>query len=184
MVSLIVAGEVGFWVVLAAGLGLRYGLRLRRVGAALLVLLPVVDLVILAATVADLRGGAVADWTHGLAASYVGFSVAYGHYLVRWADGHAAHRLAGGPKPAGPPKYGAARAAHEWRMFARTLVASALTVALIAAVQWLVGDGARTAGLDSWYPRMALVAGINLAVAASYTVFPKREPQATPDRRP
>jgi len=92
MVSLIVAGEVGFWVVLAAGLGLRYGLRLRRAGAALLVLLPVVDLVILAATVADLRGGAVADWTHGLAASYVGFSVAYGHYLVRWADGHAAHR--------------------------------------------------------------------------------------------
>ncbi|WP_030268033.1 hypothetical protein [Streptomyces sp. NRRL B-24484] len=184
MVPLIVAGEIGFWVVLAVALAVRYGLRLRRTGAVLLALLPVVDLLILAATVADLRGGAVADWTHGLAASYVGFSVAYGHYLVRWADGHAAHRLSGAPRPAGPPKYGPARAAHEWRMFLRTLVASALTVVLIAAVQWLVGDAARTAGLDSWYPRMALVVGINLVIAASYTVFPKHEPGTAADRRP
>ncbi|MEV6210644.1 hypothetical protein [Kitasatospora sp. NPDC051914] len=176
MVSLIVAGEVGFWVVLAAALAARYVLHLRRVSTGLLVLLPVVDLVILAATVADLRGGATADWTHGLAASYVGFSVAYGHYLVRWADGHAAHRLAGAPKPAGPPKYGSARAAHEWRMFARTVVAAALTVALVFAVQRLVGDAPRTEGLDPWYPRMALVVGINLLIAGSYTVFPKREP--------
>ncbi|MFB7943560.1 hypothetical protein ACFC6L_01450 [Kitasatospora phosalacinea] len=174
MVSLIVAGEVGFWVVLAAGLLARYGLRLRRSGAAVLALLPVVDLVILAATVADLRGGATADWTHGLAAAYVGFSLAYGHRLVRWADGHAAHRLAGGPKPAGMPKYGAARARYEWGVFALTLLAAAVTVVLVAAVQWLAGDGARTAALDSWYPRMGLVVGVNLLVAASYTLFPKR----------
>ncbi|WAL73866.1 hypothetical protein OU787_21560 [Kitasatospora sp. YST-16] len=175
MVSLIVAGEIGFWVVLTAGLLARYGLRLRRTGAVLLALLPVVDLVILGATVADLRGGATADWTHGLAASYVGFSLAYGHRLVRWADGHAAHRLAGGPKPAGMPEYGAPRARYEWGVFALTLLASAVTVALVAAVQWLVGDSARTAALDSWYPRMGLVVGINLLIAASYTVFPKRE---------
>ncbi|MFE1316973.1 hypothetical protein [Kitasatospora phosalacinea] len=174
MVSLIVAGEAGFWVVLAAGLLARYGLRLRRTGAVLLALLPVVDLAILAATVADLRGGATADWTHGLAAAYVGFSLAYGHRLVRWADGHAAHRLAGGPKPAGMPKYGAARARYEWGVFTLTLLAAAVTVALVAAVQWLAGDGARTAALNSWYPRMGLVVGINLLVAASYTLFPKR----------
>ncbi|MFG2695544.1 hypothetical protein [Kitasatospora sp. NPDC048407] len=177
MVSLIVAGEAGFWVVLAAGLLARYALRLRRTGLALLALLPVVDLVILGATVADLRGGATADWTHGLAAAYVGFSIAYGHRMVRWADGHAAHRLAGGPKPPGAPKYGAPRARYEWGVFLLTLLASAVTVALIAAVQWLVGDAARTARLDSWYPRMALVVGINLVIAASYTVFPKRPEQ-------
>ncbi|MFD7730767.1 hypothetical protein ACFV6F_10335 [Kitasatospora phosalacinea] len=174
MVSLIVAGEAGFWVVLAAGLLARYGLRLRRTGALVLALLPVVDLVILAATVADLRGGATADWTHGLAAAYVGFSLAYGHRLVRWADGHAAHRLAGAPKPAGMPKYGAARARYEWGVFVLTLLAAAVTVVLVAAVQWLAGDAARTAALDSWYPRMGLVVGINLLVAASYTLFPKR----------
>jgi len=175
MVSLIVAGEVGFWVVLAAGLLARYVLHRRRAGLVLLALLPVIDLVILGATVADLRGGATADWTHGLAAAYVGFSVAYGHRLVRWADAHAAHRLAGGPKPPGAPKYGAPRARYEWGIFLLTLLAAAVTVALVAAVQWLVGDAARTTALDSWYPRMALVVGINLVVAASYTVFPKRE---------
>ncbi|MFJ5233663.1 hypothetical protein ACIQBJ_27665 [Kitasatospora sp. NPDC088391] len=175
MVSLIVAGEIGFWVVLSAGLLARYGLRRRRTGAVLLALLPVVDLVILGATVADLRGGATADWTHGLAAAYVGFSVAYGRRLVRWADGHAAHRLAGGPKPAGMPKYGAARARYEWGVCGLTLLAAVVTVALIGAVQWLVGDGARTAGLDSWYPRMGVAVAVNLVVAASYTLFPKRE---------
>ncbi|KDN83568.1 hypothetical protein [Kitasatospora cheerisanensis] len=177
MVSLILAGEAGFWVVLAAGLLARYVLRLRRTGLVLLALLPVVDLVILGATVADLRGGAVADSTHGLAAAYVGFSLAYGHRLVRWADGHAAHRLAGGPKPAGAPKYGAPRARYEWGVFLLTLLASVVTVALVAAVQWLVGDAARTAALDSWYPRMAVVVGINLVIAASYTLFPKQPKQ-------
>ncbi|MFK0190709.1 hypothetical protein [Kitasatospora sp. NPDC090308] len=175
MVSLIVAGEIGFWVVLAAGLLARYALRLRRTGAVLLALLPVVDLVILGATVADLRGGATADWTHGLAAAYVGFSLAYGRRLVRWADGHAAHRLAGGPKPAGTPRYGAPRARYEWGVCALTLLAAVITVALVAAVRWLVGDDARTAALGTWYPRMGLVVGVNLLIAASYTVFPKRE---------
>ncbi|MFG2818027.1 hypothetical protein ACGFX4_01250 [Kitasatospora sp. NPDC048365] len=170
MVSLIVAGEIGFWVLLALALVVRYVLAWRRASTTLLLLLPVVDLVILGATVADLRGGATADWTHGLAASYVGFSVAYGHRLVTWADAHAAHRLAGGPVPPRPPKYGRERAAYEWRTFGLTLLSCTVTVALIAAVQLLADAPA----LDSWYRRMALVAGINLLIAASYTVFPKR----------
>ncbi|BAJ30801.1 MULTISPECIES: hypothetical protein [Kitasatospora] len=174
MVSLIVAGEIGFWVLLAAGLLTRYALRRRRTGAVLLALLPLVDLVVLGATAADLRGGATADWTHGLAAAYVGFSLAYGRRLVRWADGHAAHRHPGGPKPAGMPKYGAARARYEWGVCGLTLLGAAVTVALVAAVQWLAGDPARTAALDGWYLRMGLAVGVNLLVAGSYTLFPKR----------
>ncbi|MGK4583004.1 hypothetical protein [Kitasatospora sp. HPMI-4] len=174
MVSLILAGEIGFWVVLAAALAARYLLRWRRAGTALLVALPLIDLLVLAATVRDLRHGTVADWTHGLAASYVGFSVGYGHYLVAWADARFAHRFAGGPPPVRPPKYGSARAAHEWRIFARTLVSAAVTVALIAGMTALVGDTARTAALTQWYRSMAWVTGISLVVAASYTVFPKR----------
>ncbi|GAA2265504.1 MULTISPECIES: hypothetical protein [Kitasatospora] len=174
MVSLIVAGEIGFWMVLAAALAARYLLRWRRVSAALLVALPLIDLLLLAATVQDLRHGTVADWTHGLAASYVGFSVGYGHYLVTRADGHFAHRFAGGPPPAKPPRYGSARAVHEWRIFARTLLSAVVTVALIAGMTALVGDAARTAALTRWYRTMAWVTGINLVIAASYTVFPKR----------
>ncbi|MFI5532656.1 hypothetical protein ACIA8O_29395 [Kitasatospora sp. NPDC051853] len=175
IVTLIVAGEVGFWVLLALALAVRYLLKWRTVSNALLLGLPLIDLVILALTVVDLRGGTTASWTHGLAASYVGFSVAFGHSLVTWADGHFQHRFAGGPRPPKAPKYGAARAAHEWRIFVRTAIAAVITVALIAGVTWLVGDAEQTRALNAWYQRMGLVTGINLVIAASYTVWPKKE---------
>ena len=66
--AVIVACEVGFWLVLTAGLGARYVLRRPRLGAVLLMTVPVVDLVLLVATVMDLRGGGTASPAHALAA--------------------------------------------------------------------------------------------------------------------
>ncbi|WP_407342151.1 hypothetical protein [Pengzhenrongella phosphoraccumulans] len=86
LVAVIAACEVGFWVLLGAGLVARYALRRPRLGAALLVGVPLVDLVLLAATVLDLRAGSTATFVHGLAAAYIGFSVAFGHSTIRWAD--------------------------------------------------------------------------------------------------
>ncbi|WP_457030577.1 hypothetical protein [Kitasatospora sp. P5_F3] len=176
IVTLVVAGEIGFWVVLALALAARYLLRWRTVSTALLLGLPLIDLVILLLTVLDLRHGTVASWTHGLAAAYVGFSVAYGHYLVTWADARVQHRFAGGPEPVAAPKYGSARAVHEWKIFARTTLAAAITLTLIAAMTWLVDDPARTGALDFWYRRMGWVLAISLVIAGSYTVFPKKAP--------
>jgi len=110
LLAVIVAAEIGFWVLLTAGLGTRYLLRRRRLGAILLASVPVVDLVLLVATVIDLRGGATADFTHGLAAAYIGFSVAFGHSVIRWADQRFAHRFAGGPPPWRAPRGGRERA--------------------------------------------------------------------------
>ncbi|MER5864171.1 hypothetical protein [Kitasatospora sp. NPDC002040] len=176
IVTLVLAGEIGFWVVLALALTARYLLRWRSVSTVLLFGLPLIDLAILVLTAVDLRSGATASWTHGLAAAYVGFSVAFGHSLVTWADGHARHRLAGGPRPPRAPRYGSARAAHEWRIFARTALAAAVTVGLIAAMTWLIDAPDRTAALGVWYQRMGAVTGINLLIAASYTLFPKKAP--------
>ncbi|MCM2426114.1 hypothetical protein [Streptomyces sp. RKAG337] len=178
LITVIVACEIGFWLVLAAGLVLRYPLRRPKPGAVVLACVPLVDLVLLVATVLDLRGGATADGKHGLAAAYIGFSVAYGHSMVRWADGHFAHRFAGGPKPAGAPKYGRARAVHEWRTLARTALAAVIAVVLLQAAVWAVGDADRTDALTQWQLRMAMITGINLVIAASYTIWPKREPAA------
>jgi hypothetical protein len=58
IVAVIVACEIGFWVVLAAGLVSRYVLRRRRLSTALLAAVPLVDLVLLVVSVLDLRGGA------------------------------------------------------------------------------------------------------------------------------
>ena len=52
--AVIVGCEVGFWVLVGAGLGCRYLLRRRRESSVLLAAVPVLDLVLLAATMADL----------------------------------------------------------------------------------------------------------------------------------
>lgn len=175
IVGLIVASEVGFWVVLLGGLCVRYLLRRPRAGAALLACVPLLDLVLLAATVIDLRRGAEPSTAHGLAAVYLGFSVAYGHYMIKWADGRFAHRFAGGPPPVKPPKYGAARARHEWRLWLMTLLAAAIAVAVLQACVWLIGDADRSDPMVGWQRQMLMVVGIHLLIAASYTVWPSKD---------
>ena len=158
LVAAIVACEVGFWVVLAAGLTARYLLRWRRVGAALLVGVPLVDLALLVFTVVDLRRGGEPGTAHGLAAVYLGFSVAFGPSLVRWADVRVAHRWAGGPPPAPKAPGGTwPRARHEWREFGRACLAVALSVALLLGAIALVGDRGDTSALWSWMSRLGLV---------------------------
>lgn len=128
-IALVIIGcEVGFWILLVIGLALRYLARRPRAGAIVLLLIPVVDLILLGAAALDLHQGAEPGWGHSVAAIYLGVSVAFGHRMVSWADGHFAHRFAGGPKPVKPPKYGRAKAIREWQDFGRLLVAVGITI--------------------------------------------------------
>ncbi|MET9015182.1 hypothetical protein ABZX74_30400 [Streptomyces olivaceoviridis] len=177
IVGLIIACEVAFWVLLAAGLAFRYVFRMPRTGLALLLCEPLLEIVLLAVTAIDLRNGAEPDWRHGLAAVYIGFTVGLGHSTIRWADARVAHRLAGGPPSVKPPRYGTARAVHEWKVAARWILASAVALALLQGAIWYVGDSGDTRSLRAWQQRMLWVIGINVVIAASYTLFPKRERQ-------
>ncbi|UNS99008.1 hypothetical protein MMF93_23035 [Streptomyces tubbatahanensis] len=181
IVTLIVVSEVGFWVLLAAGLALRYLARMEKTGAAVLLCEPLLEVVLLVVTAIDLKNGAEPDWKHGLAAVYIGFTATHGHYLVKWADGHAAHRLGRGPRPVKPPRYGMPRAVHEWKMAARGVGAAAIAAALLQLAVWYVGDGEQAGPLHAWQARMGLVAGISLVIGASYTVWPKRAPERVTD---
>ncbi|UCM90533.1 hypothetical protein [Streptomyces marincola] len=180
IVSFIVAAEIGFWLVLGAGLAVRYALRRPRLGGALLLCVPLIDVLLLTATALDLRRGAEPSGAHGLAALYLGFTVAYGHYLVRWADGHAAHRLAGGPRPPKPPRYGTARAVHEWRLWAMTLVAAAISLAVLQGMIWVVGDAERDDPLRAWQGTALRALGIHGLIALSYSVWRKKAPEGEP----
>lgn len=180
LVTLIIGCEIAFWMLLCSGLAVRYLLRRPKAGAALLVCVPLVDLVLLAAAVADLREGGTAGARHALAAVYVGFSAGYGHSVVRWADARFAYRFSGGPKPLPAPRYGRARAVYEWRLLGRTAVSTAVAAALLQLAVRLVADAGGTAVLGEWQKRMAVTAGIHAAVAASYTLWPKREPSVRP----
>ncbi|MER5727064.1 hypothetical protein ABT084_01695 [Streptomyces sp. NPDC002138] len=177
LVALIIACEVGFWVLLAAGLALRYLARKPRLGAAVLLCEPLLELVLLVATVLDLKNGAEPTWTHGLAALYIGYTVGFGHYTVKWLDGHAAHRFGGGPKPPGA-LHGKARALHEWKLWLRTLVAAAVALGLLQLAVWYVGDAAAAEPLRGWQAVALRVTGIHGIIAATYTLWPRKAPAA------
>ena len=63
--------EVGFWVLVIGGLCLRYVARMRRASTIVLALLPVLDLVLVAAVALDLhRGETVLVFSHGAVMSF------------------------------------------------------------------------------------------------------------------
>ena len=171
LLAIVAACEIGFWVVLLCGLIARYPLRLPRLGAALLACVPLVDLVLLIATVLHLRSGATADFTHGLAAAYIGFSLAFGHGLIRRADARFAHRFAGGPPPPAAPQ-GRAQVRHEWREFGKAALAWAISCGLLGGGILLVSDPARTAALGEWIGRLTIVLAIWLLWPLTYTIWP------------
>jgi hypothetical protein len=182
IVTLIVVCEVGFWVLLAAGLALRYLAKMRRLGAAVLLMEPLLEVVLLVVTAIDLKNGAEPSWKHGLAALYIGYTVGHGHRTIKWLDGHAAHRLAGAPPPARPPQYGMARARHEGRIWLGTLVGAVTATVLLQAAIWYVGDASRVGSLQSWMYASWRAAGIHGLVALSFVLWPRKAPARDRDR--
>jgi hypothetical protein len=175
LLIVIIACEIGFWVLLGAGLLARYVLRQRRLGAVLLLAVPLVDLVLLVVSVLDLRRGATANATHGLAAAYLGFSVAFGHSMVRWADQRFAHRFAGGPPPWRPPRAGPGRIRHEWREWGKAVLAWAIACVLLGAAVLAVDDPGRTAALSAWMGRLTVVVAIWFVVSPLWaTLFSRK----------
>jgi hypothetical protein len=74
---------------------------------------------------------------------YPGFSVAYGHRLVRWAD------------------------------VLRTLLAVAVATGVVATPVWWVDDRPRTAALEGLLPLLGIVLVVEVLSALSYTVWPR-----------
>jgi hypothetical protein len=162
--ALVVACEVGFWVFLAAAVVTRYAFGLRRTSTVLLLCEPVLEVVLLVATVGDLLRGSEATWTHGLAALYLGFTVAFGRRTVRAVDAWVAHRFSGGPAPVRPPAHGPARVRYEWALWLRVLLAWAVACAVLGVLLLIAGGAGEAAAqqrevLLGWGARATLVLG-------------------------
>lgn len=149
--ALILACEVGFWVVLVVALAVRYLLARERLSRALLVCLPLIDVLLLVFTAIDLRRGSTATFAHGLAAAYVGFTVAFGGMAVRWADAHFAHRFAAGPVPAKAPSRGWEAVRYDFNLWGRCIAACIITVALVEMLVLIVGNDEVTQPLLAWH---------------------------------
>lgn len=174
----IVACEVGFWVAILSGLAARYLLRRPRLGSALLILAPVLDVVLLVLVAVDLFGGGTASWQHGLAAIYIGISVAYGRRMIAWADVRFTQWFAGGPEP--ERLTGTRYAIKCWRDVLLTAVAVGIAAAVLGAIIVLVGDAERTSALSGFFNILGVIFAIDVVWALSYTIWPKRPAAAVP----
>ncbi|KFN43024.1 hypothetical protein [Arenimonas oryziterrae] len=148
---LIIGCEVSFWLVLFSGLAARYLLQHRKLSHILLLALPAIDLSLLAFTAIDLGSGTPASFAHGLAAAYVGFTVAFGGIAVSWADQRFAHRFANGPVPSKAPTRGWPALRYELLLWFRCLVAVAITLVLLAGLIAFVNNEPATEALKEWF---------------------------------
>ena len=174
ILTAIVICEVAFWVAILAGLSARYLLKRQRLGALLLILAPVIDVLLLALVTIDLLRGGVASWQHGLAAIYIGVSVTYGKRMVGWADVRFAHRFAGGPAPARVT--GVRYTVKCWKDVLVTAVAVAIAAGILGGIIALVDDSERTESLTGFFAILGVILAIDVVWAVSYTLWPKPAP--------
>lgn len=173
--AFIIGCEIAFWLFVLAGLICRYTFRLKTIGALLLFCTPLIDLVLVIATVYDLQGGATATFIHSVAAVYIGVSIAFGHRMIKWADERYAHRFAGGIKPIGKPKFGKEHARYERIAWLHHLLAWVIGIAILSGMIIIVGDKNATQSLFNTMRLWSIILGIDFIISFSYTFWPRKE---------
>ncbi len=182
---LIVGCEIAFWLFLLGGLSARYVFRRERLSTVLLYMVPWIDVVLLLAVIVDLRAGSIATFAHGLAAAYIGFTVAFGRATLDWADRLFAHRFADGPELEKPPSYGVELFKYEMKLFGRCLLAVGITILLSYVAIALVGDPSKTEAFQLWTQLPLITAGLWFLFGPVWSaVFSWRPPKSADESRP
>ncbi|WP_026908637.1 hypothetical protein [Paucisalibacillus globulus] len=178
IVWLIIACEIGFWVFVIAGLFSRYILKKKQLSKFLLICTPIVDIVLLIVTFIDLKNGAVASTVHGIAAIYIGVSIAFGHRMIAWADKQFSYYFAGGKKPVGGKKYGAEHAKLERSGWIRHFLAWSIGSVILIAIILLIDNTRQTEALIGTLKFWSLILAIDFLISFSYTIFPRKAPNS------
>ena len=166
----IVCCEILFWVFIVAGLIVRYGFRREKLGFRLMAMSPVIDIVLLVLTVFDLSRGSTATIAHGLAAIYIGVSLAFGKQMIAWADERYRRFIL--REQVSRERISKAR--KERNGFYRHVLAFLIGGALLGAMILWLGDAEQTESLLRTLQLWGLVLVIDGVISMSYTVFPAR----------
>ena len=181
LLFVIVGCEIAFWVVLFMGLFARYVLDLRKLSTVLLVSVPLVDVVLLVATTIDQSRGAVATFAHGLAAAYIGFSVAFGGVSISWADNWFARKFADGEPPRKPPTHGWELVRYEFVWWLRCLLAVVVTQFLIFLAIVYIGDPQKSEDLNLWFSLPLATVLLWFIFGPMWVLLFNRSPRETKD---
>ncbi|QUQ68002.1 hypothetical protein [Kutzneria sp. CA-103260] len=171
LLTLVIGSEVGFFVLLLAGLVVRYLVKMPRTGAVLLALSPLGYVAVLIAGAIDLARGGTSDIAHVFGAIVIGIVAVSGRHHLHAMDGWVRRKLAKEPKPR---LYGAEFARKQRTDFYRRTGEWAVVVVLLAGGYALAGfdvlrGGALLAGIGFW----TVVLVVDFIWSFSYTVFPR-----------
>ena len=174
IVWMIVACEIGFWVVIVLGLFSRYVLKKNKLGLFLLALTPVIDLILLLTTSLDLYRGATATIAHAIAAVYIGVSIASGKSMIKWADERFRYYVTKeGPAPI--KLFEMEYAVHNLKGWGKHVLSYLIGAGLLVGVIFFINDSSRTEAMFEVLKVWTLVLGIDFIITISNFIWPKKK---------
>lgn len=165
--------EISFWVFVLLGFCFRYLFKMRRIGATILIFTPIIDFILFIFTITDLKSGTPANFTHGIAAIYIGVSVSFGHTIIKRCDERFAYYFANGSKPVPQPKYGKAYANIERSGWYKHLLAWMIGVGLIIVMILIIKGTSNINSLFNVIKVWTIVLIIDFIISFSYTFWPR-----------
>ena len=172
---LIIACEISFWIVILLGLIVRYLFNLKKLGLVLLALTPLIDLVLIVITSVDLYMGATATVAHGIAAVYIGVSLAFGKSMIQWMDERFRYYITKTAAAKPVKRYGIPFAKHYANGFIRHIVSFLIGSAILAIMIYFIDNPSRTEALYGVIKVWAIVMAIDLYITVSYFIWPKKD---------
>ncbi|MCP1189951.1 hypothetical protein NKR17_12890 [Priestia flexa] len=170
---MIVGCEIAFWIVILLGLTTRYIAKKEKMGFFLLALTPVIDLILLLVTGIDLYNGTKATTVHGIAAIYIGVSLAFGKSMIKWADERFLYYVTKqGAKPI--RRFGLEHAKHGLKGWFQHLIAYAIGAGLLVVIINLLNNAQQTEALSGILQMWTLVLAIDFCITMSYFIWPRR----------
>lgn len=161
MIAAIIAAEVAFWVLLLAGLALRYLVRAWRLSTLVLACVPLVDLALLVLVAVDVMRGTPPTRSHAFAALYLGITVAFGHHIIQRTDAWFRYRYAGGSKPLKAPKGSREEVRAIWGEWFRIVLAAAIgatcLLVMIALEGWHIPASTDAAATHPYWATLLLL---------------------------
>ena len=174
MIAWIIAAEIAFWIVILFGLVARYILKKPKLSFFLFSLTLVIDSLLILLTAIDLKAGTPASISHGIAAIYIGVSIAYGKTMISWADEQfQLWFLKTGDKKV--RLTGSAKGKHEIKMLIRHVVAFLIGTGLLSIMALYIGSKSDTSSLFQVMKVWGIVLTIDAIISISYVIFPSQK---------